>query len=130
MINRLTPAGVALLYAGLAAVWIIASGYLLAFAVSDPLLQSRIELAKGLLFVAVTTALLYLLLKGWRESISGAAARAYDAALPKTNRLTLAFAALVLIVPLIGLAIVKIYTPYEEQEAHRNLEAVARLNAG
>src|SRR3989338_7076795 len=90
MSNRLTPARVALLYAVFAALWIVASGYLLAFAVSDPLLQSRIELFKGLLFVAVTGVLLYLLLSGWRESLGGVAdVRADDAAPPDTFRLVL-----------------------------------------
>ena len=56
--------------------------------------------------------------------------QANDTTAPKIARLALIFVALVLVVPLIGLAIVKIYTPYEEQEAYRNLEAVARLKAG
>jgi PAS domain S-box-containing protein len=130
MLNRLTPAGIALLYAAFAASWIIASGYLLALAVSDPLLQSRIELAKGLLFVAVTALLLYLLLKGWRDSIGNvAAARTDDVAPPKTFQLVLMFIALALVVPLIGFTIVKIYTPQEEQEAFHNLEAIAKLKA-
>lgn len=59
-----TPAGVALLYAAFAALWIVVSGYLLTLTVADPLLHSRLELAKGLLFVAITSSLLYLLLRG------------------------------------------------------------------
>ena len=66
--SRLTPARVVLLYALIAALWIIASGQLLTFVVENPLLRERIEIAKGLAFVAVTSGLLYLL-KGWRESI-------------------------------------------------------------
>jgi PAS domain S-box-containing protein len=128
MLARLTPAGVALFYAAFAALWIVASGYLLTFAVSDPLLQGRIELAKGLLFVAVTAVLLYLLLKGWRESLSGAM-RADDATPPKTIRLALVFAALALVVPLIGLIVVKIQVPQTEQDTYRNLEAIAKLKA-
>ncbi|MDP2762193.1 MAG: PAS domain S-box protein [Sideroxyarcus sp.] len=130
MISRLTPATVALLYAGFATVWIAASGYLLTFAVSDPLLRERIELVKGVVFVAVTGMLLYLLLKGWREPSGGAATvQAGDIAPPRNIRLALTFAALMLVVPLIGLSIVKIYIPQEEQEAYRNLEAIARLKA-
>ncbi len=130
MLARLTPAGVALLYAAFAALWIVASGYLLALAVSDPLLHGRIEMVKGLVFVAVTGVLLYLLLKGWREPSGDAAAvQAGDTAPPKATRLVLAFVALALVVPLIGLAIVKIHVPQTERETYSNLEVVARLKA-
>jgi diguanylate cyclase (GGDEF)-like protein/PAS domain S-box-containing protein len=69
--KRLTPTGIALLYAGFSALWIIASDYLLTFIVDDPILQNRIELTQSLIFVFVTSGLLYLLLKGWRESLDG-----------------------------------------------------------
>ncbi|MDP1716487.1 MAG: diguanylate cyclase, partial [Burkholderiales bacterium] len=49
----------------MAALWIVASGALLSFTVDDPLLQGRIELIKGLVFVAVTSGLLYLVLRVW-----------------------------------------------------------------
>ena len=71
--KRLTPIRIALLYAGFSALWILASNYLLTFIVDDPVLQNRIELAKGLIFVFVTSVLLYLLLKGWRESLEKSA---------------------------------------------------------
>ena len=61
----LKPGFIALLYAIFAALWIVLSGYLLVVVAPDPMLQSRIELAKGLAFVAVTSGLLYLLLKRW-----------------------------------------------------------------
>lgn len=61
--GRITPAGVALLYGLCAGLWIIVSGYLLTAGVGDPVLQGRIEIAKGLLFVAVTSLLLYVLLR-------------------------------------------------------------------
>src|ERR1017187_10322958 len=128
--SRLSPARVALLYAAFAALWIVVSGALLTFTVDDPLLQSRIEIAKGLVFVAVTSGLLYLLLKGWQESLSGATAvQADDIAPLKTTRLVLLVAALVLVVPLIGLTIVKLYGPQLEREAYANLQAIARLKA-
>jgi len=69
MFDRRSPAGIVLIYAVFAALWIVASGTLLTFTVTDPLLQSRIELAKGLAFVAVTSGLLYLLLKTWRARL-------------------------------------------------------------
>ena len=72
--RRLTPVGVALLYAVFAALWITVSGVLLNMSVDDPVLQGRIEIAKGLLFVAVTSSLLYVVLREWGTSISRAAA--------------------------------------------------------
>ena len=45
--RRLTPVGVALLYAVFAALWITVSGVLLNMSVDDPVLQGRIEIAKG-----------------------------------------------------------------------------------
>lgn len=65
--NRVGPKGVALLYAGFAALWILASGLFLNLIVDDPVLQGKIELGKGLLFVAVTGGLLYQLVK-WNQA--------------------------------------------------------------
>ena len=61
--RRFKPVGIALLYAAFGALWVVASGLLLTFSVDDPVLQERVELAKGLLFVMVTSSLLYLVLK-------------------------------------------------------------------
>ncbi|MDD5299992.1 MAG: PAS domain S-box protein [Gallionella sp.] len=131
VLDRLTPAGVALLYAVFAAVWIAASDYLLTLSISDPLLHSRTELFKGLAFVAVTGMLLYLLLKGWHERLSDnwATMQASGIAPSNTIRLSLVFVALTLVIPLIGWAIVKIHMPQTELETYRNLEAVAKLKA-
>ena len=63
--RRLSPAAVALLYAAFAVLWIVASGALLTLSVADAALQEKIELGKGLLFVAVSASLLYLVLKYW-----------------------------------------------------------------
>ncbi len=68
--HRFSAASITLLYAGFAALWIIASGYLLNINVSNPLMQSHIEMAKGLVFVVVTGGMLYFLLKTWGESVS------------------------------------------------------------
>ncbi|SBT11171.1 exported hypothetical protein [Candidatus Propionivibrio aalborgensis] len=53
--RRITPARVIFLYAALAALWILVSGALPSFSVADPVMEGRIELAKGLLFVLVTS---------------------------------------------------------------------------
>ena len=124
MPGRLTPAGVALLYATFAALWIVISGHLLTISVADPVLQSRIGLVKGLVFVAVTSALLYLLLR-----VRGAA-NLDDGEQPLgARRLLLIFTALALVVPLVGFAIARLYGPQIEREAYANLEAIARLKA-
>lgn len=122
--KQLSPMSIALLYAAFAALWIIASGNLLTFTVDDITLQGHIEQAKGLTFVAVTSGLLYLLLKGWHSALIDPINDIRPLAI---NRLTLLFAALVLIVPLIGLAITTLYGPKIEREAYANLEAIAKL---
>ena len=128
--SRFSPGRVALLYAMFAALWIVASGYLLTFTVDDPRLHNHIEIAKGLAFVAVTGGLLYLLLKGWHASLNAATALPANAttALP-TSRLVLLLAALALVVPLIGLAIIKLHGPQIEQDAFTGLQSIARLKS-
>jgi diguanylate cyclase (GGDEF)-like protein/PAS domain S-box-containing protein len=59
------PANIAFLYAAFSMLWIVASGLYLQISVADPVLQGWIELAKGMVFVFVTSVLLYLLLKAW-----------------------------------------------------------------
>lgn len=73
--SRPSPAGIVLFYAVFAALWIVTSSYLLTLSVSDPLLQSRIEIAKGLAFVVVTSVLLYLLLRRWHAALANALAQ-------------------------------------------------------
>ena len=126
-----TPAGIALLYAIIAALWIILSGHLLAITVDDPLLQSRIELAKGLAFVAVTSGLLYLLLNHWHEShaMQPATDQTELPASPKTIRLVLIFIALVLLVPLIGFVVYELNVPQIEKNTFNNLKSIAQFKA-
>lgn len=75
MPGRLTLVGIPLIYALCAALWIIFSGYLLTTGVDDPILQGRIEIGKGPLFVAVICVLLYSPCKearrGLRSVIAG-----------------------------------------------------------
>ena len=130
--RRLTPAGVALLYAVFAALWITVSGVLLNLSVDDLVLQGRIEIAKGLLFVAVTSSLLYVVLREWRTSVSEAAAEARSrAALRRVGAIPriLLLVALVLLIPLSGLLVLKVHEPQVEREAFANLKAIADLKA-
>ncbi|MGB9093483.1 MAG: PAS domain S-box protein [Gallionella sp.] len=128
---RYTPAGFALLYAALAALWIVLSTCLLTFTVADPLLQSRIELAKGLGFVAVTSGLLYLLLDHWHAShtVQLANLQTEHPAPPGIIRLVLIFIALVLLVPLIDLAVYELNVPEIEKHTFDNLNSIAKLKS-
>ncbi|MDO8990104.1 MAG: PAS domain S-box protein [Sideroxyarcus sp.] len=122
-----------MLYAFFATLWIIGSGQLLAYLIENPLLRDHIELAKGLAFVAITSGLLYLLLKGWRESIftdNSVDDLTLVQTTLRTRRLVLLFVAFTLSVPLIGLMVIKLYGPQIEKEAYSNLQAVADLKAG
>ena len=128
---RNTPAGIALFYAALAALWIVLSGYLVTFTVADPLLQSRIELAKGLAFVAVTSGLLYLLLDHWHAShtVQPANLQTDHHAPPGIIRLVLIFIALILLVPLLDLAIYELNVPEIEKHTFDNLNSIAKLKS-
>jgi len=61
---------IVLLYAVVSALWIIGSDWLVTFLVRDSATVSRISVLKGWVFVALTSALLYRLLRG-REEGSG-----------------------------------------------------------
>ena len=131
--RRLTPIGVSLLYAVFAALWITVSGALLNMSVDDPVLQGRIEIAKGLLFVAVTSALLYVVLREWGTSVAEAAAvsrrRARLKRVGAAQRIVL-LVVLCSLVPLSGLVVLKVHEPQVEREAFANLKAIADLKAG
>lgn len=123
--RRLTPARAALLYAALAALWILVSGAVLTLSVDDPVMQGRIELAKGLLFVLVTSGLLYFLLKQWRDPVpvpqapfassnrsTNSPARRWDELPGKLHWQVLALAGLLALVPLVGFLVVKVNAPH------------------
>ena len=119
------PARIALFYGVLAAVWIVLSGALLSLVVSDPVLLGRLELAKGLAFVLVTSGLLYLALSN--SAAGGTQPGEVAAGLPSGRRLGALFVALALVVPVIGLVIVGVQGPRTDRAALANLEDVARL---
>ncbi len=123
---RFSPSRVALIYAAFAVLWIVASGALLTLSIEDPVWQGRLETGKGLLFVLVSSSLLYLLLRQWRDQslvpVSQAAQR------PSGIRWrVLSFLVLAAIVPLTGLVVVKIYGPQIERDAFASLEVIAEL---
>ena len=124
--HRLTPGWIVLLYAGFAALWIIASDGLLNLLNGDQTLLVWMNVVKGLAFVVVTASLLYLLLQGWhRSSIEGVAndAAAFN---PQRRYWIVTLVGLVLL-PLLGFGIVYLHGPQLEREAYANLKAIADL---
>lgn len=124
------PIRIALLYGAFSTLWILASTYLVSASFHDPLDLARFELLKGLLFVLVTSGLLYLLLRffGYRDIPHSDVA---DVASPaRTLSILALFVAMILIVPLIGFAIIKFHGPQVEQDALKNLAIVAKFKAG
>lgn len=129
--KRFSPARIALLYALFAACWIIGSDALLTFTVSDAAVQNRIELAIGILFIAITAWFLYLLLDNGQKSIGTGQIEAVDLARlkPLNIKLLLLFSCLALVVPATGVTIIKLYEKQIEQETFANLQAVAKLKS-
>ncbi len=127
-LKKLTPQWVALLYFVLAASWILASTYLVTFTAQDPYHLARLELLKGLLFVLVTSGLLYLLLSAQRSN-ADEKSPSPDTRPVRTIPIIGLFIALTLTVPLLGFAITRIHGPQVEQEALERLSIVARLKS-
>ncbi len=126
MRTRFTASTSALLYAAAAALWIVASGTLLDFAVSDPLTQSRVELFKGLAFVVVTSAMLYLLLRTSEpDPVEDPPQRTSRG---RGSLLTLMLV-MVASVPLIGIGVYTLQAREGEQGAFADLTANARLKS-
>ena len=121
----LTPLRATLLYAALAALWIVASGYLLSLTTADAALLAHFEQLKGLAFVVATSIPLYLLLRFH----AARSVRLNEAAeqFPGKPRFGAIFLALALIAPLIGFGIVRLYGPHIEQETFDNLHSIAEL---
>lgn len=129
--KTLTPAGIALLYVAFAALWIVSTGSLLSYTVSDPVLQSRIEFAKGLLFVFVTGGLLYIILKAkTAPSDAGLSIEELTGYTPRPARLILLFMALALIVPAAGVIVLQLQSKQVERVTFSNLTAIAQLKSG
>ena len=127
--GRFSPAGVALLYAAFATLWIVASGSLLQISVEDAVLQSQLELLKGLLFVVVTSSLLYLVLRQWQSPLATEPDPIPPGVLKpqKLRWRVLSLAVLTAMIPLAGHVVVRIHRPQIEQEAYANLDAIAQL---
>jgi len=130
MTKRHTPMVITLIYGVTSSLWILFSDKLVMGLFSDPAQINFASTFKGWLFVAVTSWLLYLTLKNNIDNQKfKMAAQVGESVLLPVSQLPLIFIALALIVPLIGVAFVKIQTPQMEREAYSNLQAIARLKA-
>ncbi|MCG5494902.1 EAL and GGDEF domain-containing protein [Ectothiorhodospira variabilis] len=121
-----------LLYAVFAGVWIFASGFLLDLVLTDPDVIVRMELFKGLVFVLVTSTLLYVLLRSWQErqlEPEGADSQTWEHEVrrPATAGLIAVIMTLVLLAPLMGIVVKKIHGPQLEREARDTLQAITQL---
>ncbi len=119
-------ARIAFLYALAAGAWIIASSHGLGLVAVDPVVLARFELAKGLLFVAVTAGVLYLLLR-LRPDDAQVIAEPIAGYRLHGRPILLVVAALVLLSPLLSVSIIRLRVPALEEDAFRELQAIAEL---
>jgi diguanylate cyclase (GGDEF)-like protein/PAS domain S-box-containing protein len=123
-----SPGFIALLYAAVAILWIITSDQLLTMVSDDPSVAQQIDTLKGLIFVAVTAGLLYVVLRGRAAPLPGPDDD--EAARPRRGGLILVFLALVLVIPVLGYGIVRLHGPELRQDEYEKLRAIAKLKAG
>ncbi len=123
---------VAALYLIFASLWIVASDRLLALVVHDAVRLAWVGTAKGMAFVAVSTLLLYLLLRVWggegSQDMPGKAAEPLNGG--RVRGPLALFLGLALVVPLIGYGVVQLHGPLLREAAFADLAAVAELKAG
>lgn len=128
-VHRFGAATIALLYAAFAALWIVASGTLLAVVTSDPVLQARIEIAKGIAFVLVSSTLLYWLIRARRELPDPSPVARDEPVGTDLRQLVLTIVLLSLAVPSIGLAVFVLNARQVERDTTRSLQAIAESTA-
>lgn len=128
-LKTLTSGKAALIYFVLATAWILASSYLIESTMQGQALRAQLELLKGILFVFFTSALLYMLLKGWSYQVENNRSNPKLGKRFNNTKVVLLLAVLVLIVPFLSLAISKHYQPKFEQDAYKTLRAVTQLKA-
>jgi diguanylate cyclase (GGDEF)-like protein/PAS domain S-box-containing protein len=120
-----------LLYAAFSILWLVVASYLISLTLDDPVLRSQAYVAKELTLVAVSSGLLYLLLKLWREPelSTNAVDTGVDSGYFRSKRLMLMFAALAVVAPLVSIGIVKVYGPEMERHAYADLQTIVDLKA-
>ncbi len=126
---------IALLYACFAGLWIVLSDSGLRSLGLPEWLLREFEVYKGLAFVAITSGLLYLLLR--RDQAAPPVPALSPLALPRQiptdspsgQRLFALILTLVMLVPVVGFGILSLSAPVREQETYSDLHAIASLKA-
>lgn len=117
-----------LLYAAFSILWIAIADYLISLTLEDPVLRQRAYLAKELILIAISGMMFYIFLKLERGNSH---AKMSDAGSRfgrfRLNRLMLMFFSLAMIVPLVGIGIVKVYSPQVERGAYADLQTIVDL---
>ncbi len=127
--HRFGPATIALIYAAFAALWIVVSGSVLEVVTGDPVLQSRIEIAKGIAFVAVSSLLLYFLTRARRDQPVTTGGAVGNAVLAEPVRLLITALLIALAVPVIGFAVFSLNARQVERDMLDSLHAVSASTA-
>lgn len=121
----LSALDICLLYGIGASAWILLSGYLTGYVSADADTLQQIELIKGLSFVAVTTVLLWLILR--HTSVDPLVAGRLTEILPG-GWLLLGFGSvLILMVPLSGYGVLRLAVPPLERGTYTDLYSIAEL---
>ncbi len=121
----LSAPDICLLYGIGASAWILLSGYLTGYVSADAGTLQRIELVKGLAFVAVTTLLLWIVLR--HTAVDPLAAGRLNEIFPSGWALLGVGTALILIVPLAGYAVLRLAVPPLERGTYTDLHSIVEL---
>ena len=128
-VHRFGAATIALIYAAFAVLWIVASGTVLEIVTADPVLQGRIEITKGIVFVLVSSALLYGLIRSRREVLPEPASVPDEAAAIDVRQLAVTIVLISLAVPLISFAVFTLNARQVERDTTDSLQAIAGSTA-
>ena len=119
------PTRITILYAIVAGSWILFSSLLLSYAIADPATLNRLEMVKGLVFVAVTSLFLYFLLQPRTGKATPRDVK--YSPLPRGNSIFVIIAVLLLIVPLLGYGVLRFSLPAVERQVYSELESIGEL---
>ncbi|MEA5098574.1 MAG: hypothetical protein VB032_08575 [Burkholderiaceae bacterium] len=122
----------ALVYFALANLWIVMSGNLLDLLPGIENIRSDLEVYKGLFFVLVTSAILYLLLRSWqRAKSSGGGNGSADAASSKVvgKWVSVVFLGLLVVIVTVGYLVFERMKSVESRKSEQYLAAVAKLES-
>ncbi|WP_052063799.1 sensor domain-containing protein [Nitrincola sp. A-D6] len=123
-ISKFRAEKVTLAYFLFAMLWILTSDYLLGLLVSDASLMVSLSTYKGILFVATTSILLYLVLRIWVRGSVDEAQGAQD-----SKGLVFVFSGMALLVPLVALSLFRIAAPQALDTAAVNVQMIAEMKS-